>query len=80
MKIIMDKLKRIKKCLKKINGDEFEQETGLIIDGWMDSFMLLRLICELEKEFNIIIELHEILPENFDSVEDILIIVNKNGG
>ena len=49
---------------------EWEKENGLIDDGLLDSFGVISLISELEDEFAINIEAADMVPENFNSVEE----------
>ncbi|WP_051209336.1 phosphopantetheine-binding protein [Butyrivibrio sp. WCD3002] len=73
----MDIKERIIKALKTIKGEYFNEENNLISGGWIDSFSLLKLIRELEKEFEIKIRLEEITPESFNSVEQIGFVIEK---
>lgn len=43
-----------------------------LVDGhYLDSLSILSLVAELEDEFDIVIPTVEIIPENFNSAEDI---------
>jgi acyl carrier protein len=54
---------------------------SLILSGILDSLGLLRLIAYVEKEFGILIEDGEVIPENFESIETInRFIANKKKG
>jgi acyl carrier protein len=53
--------------------------TSLIESGIIDSTGILELINFLQKEFNIMVDDHEMLPENLDSLNSIAeFIVRKN--
>ncbi|MBQ6408927.1 MAG: acyl carrier protein [Butyrivibrio sp.] len=59
------------KCLQKIKGEYFDQEDELISGGWIDSFELIKLIKELDAEFEIKIKPADVIPDQFDSVQQI---------
>ena len=50
---------------------DFERETELIDDGFLESFDVITLIAEIEDQFGIEIPAEEIVPENFNSAEGI---------
>ncbi len=67
--------------LRGIDCDiDFENEKGLITDRLLDSFGLIMLVGELETHFDIRIEASEMMPENFDSAEDIYRMILRLGG
>ena len=71
----MDKLMKI---LKNVRDDvDFENEKSLITDGILDSFDTINIDNELNDTYNIEIEPSELLPENFDSAEAILALVER---
>lgn len=53
------------------------QETSLITDGRLDSLDIMNLIMELEGEFDIEIDPEDVLSENFESVDNIVALVEK---
>ena len=64
---------RILAILEDLRPDiDFETETGLISDGLMESFDLIQLIALLENEFGVEISNRYVTKENFDSLEDII--------
>lgn len=71
----MEKLLEILEDL--VPGEEFEGKTGLVEDGILDSFAILNLISEISDEFGVDIPVSEVVPENFDSVETILALIEK---
>ena len=50
---------------------DYKNETALLTDGIIDSVSLVELVTALEKSFFIDIPLEEIIPENFNSIENI---------
>jgi acyl carrier protein len=69
---------RILDILDSIRPDvDFANEKKLIDDGLLDSFDIVSIISELNDEYNISIRVTELKPENFNSVEAILNLVEK---
>ncbi|MGN0367768.1 MAG: acyl carrier protein [Wujia sp.] len=62
-----------------VPGGNFEGRTGLVDDGVLDSFTILNLISEISDEFGVDIPVSEVVPENFDSVETIMALIEKVG-
>ncbi len=50
---------------------------NLVSDSIIDSFDIVQLISALEKEFSISISALDLVPDNFDSIDDICNLVNK---
>ena len=74
-------MEQIKKILTEIRPEfDFESSSDFIEDGYLDSFDLFTLVAELDETFNISIDVLDIVPENFMSVETIAEVVKKNGG
>ena len=81
-----------KKCMKKENfkmeelikvlsevkeGVDFKNEKSLISDGILTSFDLITLIPVLNEKFDVNITAAELLPENFESAEDIKRLIDS---
>lgn len=65
-------MEKLLEILKSIRPDiNFTKENKLIDEGILDSFDVVSIISELNDEFNISIRVTELLPENFNSVENI---------
>lgn len=58
-------------------GFEFEGKTGLVDDGYLDSFDIITLVAELNDKFGIDIPVEEIIAKNFDSVDTIMALIEK---
>ncbi|MBP3205786.1 MAG: acyl carrier protein [Lachnospiraceae bacterium] len=71
----MDKLISI---LKSIRPDvDFETEDALIDDEILSSFDIIAMVSEINVEYGIEIQVDDLLPENFNSAEAILELIDK---
>ena len=67
--------------LKNLHPDvDFETCDTLIDDGILDSFDIVSVIAEISQEFDIKIGAEHIVPENFNSAEDIWRLCEKIKG
>lgn len=70
----MEKLYTI---LEEIRPDvDFRNITTLITDGFIDSFDIVTIIASIEEEFSVEIPVESMLPENFDSADAIMKLIN----
>ena len=73
--MIMNELLQV---LKKVNPRiDFMNSKRLVTDKVLDSIDMTSLLAELEGTFNIEIEMEDITPENFDSVEAIWNLIQE---
>lgn len=64
--------------LNSVRADvDFEKETKLIDDSILDSFDIIGIVSELNDHYGIEIGADDLLPENFNSAEAILRLVEK---
>jgi acyl carrier protein len=64
--------------LKEVNDDiDFENCTGLIDDGILNSFDILQIISALNEEYDISIPASEIIPANFNSAAALYDMVQR---
>lgn len=71
-------MEKLLEILKKVNSTvDFETQTALIDDEIIDSLELMELISEIEEEFNVEIEMEDIIPENFNTVAAIWELINR---
>ena len=71
----MDKLISI---LKSIRPDvDFETEDALIDDEILSSFDIIAMVSDINVEYGIEIQVDDLLPENFNSAEAILELIEK---
>jgi len=57
-------------------GFEFSGRTDLVDSGDFDSFDVITLVSELNEAYDIDIPVEDIVPENFNSVEAMLALIN----
>lgn len=70
---------QIYKILAEIRPEfDFRDSEDFIEDGYLDSFDIVTVIDELEKEFGIIVDGLEVIPENFATVATIEALINKS--
>ena len=71
-------MEKILEILSSIRPDiDFNTEKKLIDNGVLDSFDVVSIISELNDEYNIAIRVTELGPDNFNSAEAIMNMVNK---
>ncbi len=69
---------KIIELLGQIRPDiDFETEQSLIDGGALDSFDIVSIISDFNDEFEINIRITELKPENFNSVDAMLGLVQK---
>ena len=72
--------KKIIDILSEIRPEfDFAKSVDFIGEGMLDSFDVVRLVTELDKEFKISIDGMDIIAKNFSSVEKIIALLNKHG-
>ena len=55
------------------------ENAELVEDGLLDSFDIVTLVSEFDKDFGISIDGADITPDNFNTVEAIVEMLKKNG-
>jgi acyl carrier protein len=58
---------------------DFSEKVNFIEQGMLDSFDIVTLITSLDEQFGISIDGMDIIPENFSSVDAIVLLLIKNG-
>jgi len=58
-------------------NNDFRDETSFLDDGIIDSTGVLELVAFLEEEFAIIVEDEELIPENLDSIDNIVAFLER---
>ena len=68
---------RLLEILAELRPDvNFEEEKALVTDGILDSVDIIALVAELSDEYDIRIKPAHLIPENFDSVDAMLNLIN----
>jgi len=60
----------------ELNG-EYKYDDSFLENGIIDSTGVLELVTFLEEEFNINVEDQDIIPENLDSLNNVLAYINS---
>ena len=71
----MEKLEKILNDIKP--GVDFKKEKKLITDNILTSFDIITLVATLSSEYDITIDVADIIPENFESIELIQKIIDS---
>lgn len=70
--------KKLIEILEDIQPDvDYETCTTLIDDHYLDSLSIISLISELEEEYDITIPTVEIVPDNFNSAENLWMMIKR---
>ncbi|MGN1410396.1 MAG: acyl carrier protein [Eubacteriales bacterium] len=56
---------------------DFEKETSLIDDGLIESLDIVAIVTEIMAEFDVEINVDDLLPENFNSADAILELIES---
>lgn len=71
-------MEELLEILNEINSDiDYENETALIDDGLLDSLDVVALVSELNDHYDIVIGLDDLIPENFNSLEAMLALIER---
>ena len=74
----MNEMQKLLEILRDVNENvDFENETALVDEGYIDSFDINVIIAALDEAYDIHIEVGDIEPENFNSAEAILATVKR---
>ena len=58
-------------------GIDFENETALIDDGLLESLDIVAIVTEIMDAFDVVITVDDLLPENFNSVDAMLALIEQ---
>lgn len=71
-------MERLMRILEDARPDlDFAQETQLIDGGVLDSFDVITIVGEINAEFDININVGDLVPENFNSANAIWEVIQK---
>lgn len=74
----MDNQEKLLKILTETcPGVDFQQETALIDDGILESLDIVTIVSEIMDEFEVELNVEDLLPENFNSLEAILELIES---
>lgn len=69
---------KLLQVLSEVRPDvDFEKEKKLIDDGILDSFDIIQVVTELNENFDVEISVEDLLPENFNSIEGMIELIEK---
>jgi acyl carrier protein len=73
-------MKSVADILKEIRPEfDFTASNDFMADGMLDSFDMVALVAALDKTYGISIQGTEIVPENFQNLQAIEILLRKYG-
>ena len=58
-------------------GVDFEHETALIDDGLLESLDIVTIASEIMGEFDVQLSVDDLLPENFNSLDGLLALIES---
>lgn len=74
----MDNRKTLLEILEEAcPGIDFEKETALIDDGVLESLDIVTIVAEIMDVFDVELNVDDLLPENFNTVEAILDLIES---
>ena len=77
----METREQVLAILKEVKPTKnLESVTDIIEGGYIDSFELMSLVVRLNETFGIEVSINELIPENFNSVDAIEMMVNRLKG
>ena len=69
---------RLLKILSELRPEvDFTSETALVDDGILDSFDMVAVVTEINDEFDVRIGIENLVPENFNSVDSIIELIER---
>lgn len=71
-------MEKLLEILRSLHPDvDFENTVDLIDDGILDSLDIVTLVTEINCEFDVTIPAEEIVPENFNSAEALMELIER---
>ena len=69
------KEERLQSLTEAVPGVDFEAETALVDDEILESLDIVTIVSEIKDVFDVEITVDDLVPENFNSVEAILALI-----
>ena len=74
-------MEELLEILKSLHPEvNFETTDDLVDDGILDSLDIVTLVTEINSEFDVAIPAEEIIPENFNSAEALMELIERLDG
>ena len=74
-------MEKLYALLEDIRPDvDFRNTNTLVTDGFIDSFDIVTIIASIENEFSVESPVDSMLPENFESAEAIMKLIDRAKG
>ena len=70
-------MERLEEILRELRPDIDLEGKAFVDDGVLDSFDIVTLVGEIVDAFGVEIAVEDIIPENFNSVDAIMELINK---
>ncbi len=71
-------MNELMEILKSVRSDvDFAHETAMIDDGILESFDIITIVGEINDVFGVNIDAGDLLPENFNSVENMWALIES---
>ena len=59
---------------------DFRKEKALVDDGLIDSFEIVSIVAEIMDHFEVELDVEDLMPENFNSVEAMMQLIEERRG
>lgn len=71
-------MEKLLEILSSLHPDvDFATTVDLVDDGILDSLDIVTLVTEIDAEFDVTIPAEEIVPENFNSAEALMALIDR---
>ena len=71
-------MEKLLEILTSLHPDvDFTTTSDLVDDGILDSLDIVTLVTEIDAEFDVTIPAEEIVPENFNSAEALMALIDR---
>ena len=78
---MVDNMERLMEILRECcPGVDFGRENALVDDEILDSMDIITIVSEIIDAFSVDINVEDLIPENFNSVESIMALIESRGG